>query len=146
MEMLELLAENEELVSDLYTKYAAKFPELKDFWQGLANEETKHAKWIRAINSQHEKGRLKINEQRFNQEAIKTHHRFLNKEINKASGDISLQSALYTALYIEKSLIEKRYFEISSGDSTKVKQTLFDLEAATNDHINRVQRVWLEHQ
>jgi hypothetical protein len=144
--MLELLVENEEFVGDLYAKYAVNFPELKEFWQGLANEETKHAKWIRAINSQHEKGRLKIIKQRFNQEAINTHHRFLNEEINKISGDMSLQSALYTALYIEKSLVEKRYFEISNGDNTKVKQTLFDLEAATNDHINRVQRVWLEHQ
>ncbi len=144
MEMLELLAANEELISNLYTSYADRFPEHKDFWQGLAIDEIKHAKWLRAIDAQHTRGRMEVDVKRFNKEAIKTYHQYLKEEISKVSNDLPLKVALTTSLYIEKSLIEQKYFEVLTGDSAKVRKTLANLEEATKDHINRVQKAWSE--
>jgi hypothetical protein len=106
MEMLELLAANEELISNLYMSYADRFPEFKDFWQGLASDEIKHAKWLRTIDAQHARGKIEVDAKRFNKEAIKTYHQCLNKEISNVSDSIPLKVALTTSLYIEKSLIE----------------------------------------
>jgi len=53
---------NEELLGELYKKFARKFGEYSKFWQNISNEELKHAAWIRRIADEMLEGRVTFNE------------------------------------------------------------------------------------
>jgi hypothetical protein len=47
--LAELLANNEESISEHYKIYSDKFGEHKNFWSELAEQEKNHALWIRDL-------------------------------------------------------------------------------------------------
>ena len=143
MDILESLARNEEGIAELYGVYAGELPQYKEFWLGLVKEENAHAGWIRKLASSVEGGDTGINEGRFKEAALETYHKYLEGEMGRAKKqDISQKDALTTALYIEKSLIESRFFDIFPCYSGELKKVLKDLKEATEQHIERVQRAW----
>lgn len=140
---LELMARNEENVARLYQVYEKKFPAYKKFWGDLAVEEDEHAEIIRGIITHIENKTVFLKEQRFNKEAIRSFLRYLKEEVEKAeTRQISLINALSIALHIEKSLIERKYFEIFEGDDINLKHLLRDLRTATQKHIKKVEATW----
>jgi len=64
IKVIEMLARNEEAASQLYKAYAEKFPDYKDFWLSLAEEEIEHADWIHKLHSQIEEGSVYFNDDR----------------------------------------------------------------------------------
>lgn len=141
----EMLAQNEERLSELYGLYAEKYPEYEDLWNSLAEEESQHAAWIRKITSWSEEGVIKINRNRFNIPAIRTFSNYVDKEISNAKNSIvSSINALSIASYIEDSIIEHNYFEVFDGDSLELRNTLLDLANATNKHRNMVKQALKE--
>ena len=146
-DLLEMMATNEEAIARLYEAYSTKFTNYREFWSQLANEELQHSSWISNLNAKVREGGLYINEGRFKREAIQTFSDYLNREIIKAqTQDIPLITALSTALYIEQSIIEHQYFEVFKTDSVELKHLLMELSQATDDHLNRVKRVWSENR
>ena len=138
-DLCELLAQNEERLSELYGIYAVKFPEYKDLWNGLAGEEEQHAKWIRNLASWAKEGLIDINNSRFNIAAINTFTSYVDKEIARARNSlVSLINALSIASYIEDSIIENRFFEVFEGDSPDWRSTLLDLATETNKHRSMI--------
>ena len=131
------LAELEESIGRLYEAYAMLFPDYRQFWSGLVEEEKEHAVWLRELRSYVVKGTAKFSENRFNIFAIQAYINYLKDELDKAKGR-ALVNALSIALYIEESLMEHKYFEIVDGDSKELKQTLSNLANATQSHIERV--------
>jgi len=143
IEVIELLAEHEKAISQLYKEYARKFPEQKDFWSKIAEEEIEHASWIFKLRSQAEKGSLYFKEGRFKTEAIKTSLEYVKSQIAEAQNSkISAKNALSVARDLESGLIEKKFFEIFEPDCREIKQVLLNLAAATREHYNRIEKAW----
>jgi len=144
-EVIKLLAEHEKAISQLYKEYARKFPEQKDFWLKIAEEEIEHASWIFKLRSQAEKGSLYFKEGRFKTEAIKTSLEYVKSQIAEAQNKkISAKNALSVARDLESGLIEKKFFEVFEPDCREIKQVLLDLAAATREHFNRIEKAWKE--
>ncbi|MEA1940107.1 MAG: hypothetical protein U9N03_05535 [Candidatus Caldatribacteriota bacterium] len=145
LKIIELLAEHERVISQLYKEYARKFPEQNDFWSKIADEEIEHASWIFKLRSQVEKGSLYFKEGRFKTEAIKTSLEYLKSQITEVQNKkISAKNALSVARDLENGLIEKKFFEIFESDCREIKQVLRDLAAATREHRNRIEKAWKE--
>ncbi len=143
MDILESLARNEEAIAEPYGIYAGEFPQYKEFWLDLIKEENEHAGWIRQLVSNTEGDDAGINEGRFNEAALQTYHKYLEGEVDRAKRQtISLKDALTAALYVEKSLIESRVFDIFPCYSEELKKVLMGLKRATEQHLGRVQRAW----
>jgi len=143
IEIIELLAEHEKAISQLYKEYARKFPEQKDFWSRIAEEEIEHASWIFKLRSQAEEGSLYFKEGRFKTEAIETSLEYVKSQIAEAQNKkISAKNALSVARDLESGLIEKRFFEVFEPDCREIKQVLLDLAAATREHYNRIEKAW----
>lgn len=135
----DMLAQNEERVSELYKAYAENFPEYRGLWNELAKEEAKHALWIQRLASLVKEGIININKNRFNISAIRTFSNYIDKEItNVKISLVSLINALSIASYIEDSIIEHNYFEVFEGDSSELRNTLVDLANDTNKHRNMI--------
>lgn len=47
--IMEMLAQHEETISELYSAYSAQFPDHREFWATLAWEEKNHARQIREL-------------------------------------------------------------------------------------------------
>jgi len=145
LKVIELLAEHEKAISQLYREYARTFPEQKAFWSKIAEEEIEHASWILKLRSQAEKGSLYFKEGRFKTEAIKTSLEYVKSQIAEAQNSkISAKNALSVARDLESGLIEKKFFEVFEPDCREIKQVLLDLAAATREHYNRIEKVWKE--
>ena len=82
--VIEMLARNEEAISRLYTAYADKFPDYKNFWSDLADEEIEHSSWLRGLSPQFQEDSIYFNEGRFKPEAIQTFLNYLERELVKA--------------------------------------------------------------
>ena len=142
MYIVELLMDNEIGVGKLYRAYAKHFPDYRTFWTALAGEEVEHASWLGKLASKVTEGSVLIDERRFNTAAIKTFSEYLERELDRVNrSGISLIGALSTALYIEQSIIEQKYFEVFEGDTIEFKKVLLDLADATKTHLGKVEEV-----
>ena len=140
---LEMLAKNEERVGQLYIVYAETFPEMREFWSGLADDEKTHAMWIRVLEDMTHEGKLSFNSERLKSTTILKFSSNIEKEIDKTSKTrLSLIDALSVAISIEENLIESKYFEALETDSTDIKRILKDLDAATKEHAQKLREVW----
>ena len=141
IKIIKLLAVNEEAVGQLYEAYASEFPEHEEFWSGLAMEEADHSNWIMELLRKVNEGSVSIYEGRFHIEDVQRLQDYLNEQLIRAKqGNILFVEALSTALNIEKSLIERHFFEVFEGDSEKTRSVLEFLASATENHIGLIQR------
>ena len=143
VQTLGLMAAHESAIADLYHAYAEQFPDRRDFFQALANQEIAHARCIAGFAKEVEAARVLVNPGRFTSQSITTSLDFVEAQVRKAANpDLSLLDALATALDIEEALIERQYFRILEGDSASLKQLLQSLAAETSAHREQVRHAW----
>lgn len=142
-QLIDKMAESEELISQLYRAYADRFPTLQEFWSGLADEEMEHANSLYELCAK-VTGQLPlyIKEDRFKIQAIQTYQEYLQKEIENArKKELLLINALAVSRYIEESLIESKYFEAFETDSVDLKRVLLKLSKDTRVHMNKTKEM-----
>ncbi|MDD3497936.1 MAG: hypothetical protein PHH24_00315 [Candidatus Moranbacteria bacterium] len=129
-----LFKENEINISKLYSLYAEKIPEKKDFWKKLADEEIAHAAYInKNIGAD---GNALIKENKFSRGIVRYVMDFVQKEIDRAEKKrISHDDALRSALRIERSILEKKCFEIFSPSNTAIEKVFKKMNDETEKHL-----------
>jgi hypothetical protein len=141
MDIPEMLAANEEAVANLYRDYASRFTEYTSFWNRLVDEEIVHAAIIRKCSAEVAKGLVHLNEDRFKKETLHTYSEYIKKELAITREQrLSLIHALSTALYIEQSLIEARFFEVFEGGSDDLIKLLSQHRVNEREHLNRIRQ------
>ena len=141
-DIIEMLAKNEEAVAQLYSAYADRFTEYKDFWSGLAVEEIGHATELRKLCGIAGEGSLYIKEGRFNNTAINNFSSYVKKESEPERVQASsLINALSVALSIEESMIERKFFDVFEADSVELRHVLLSLAAETKRHREQVRQL-----
>jgi len=141
-DVLNKMATNEEMIGQLYRTYASRFPRYEELWSGLAKEEAKHIGQIRELIYRTEDGSLVFSADRFNAAALQTFSKYIAKEISGAQKlETPLVNAINITLYIEESLIEKKYFEVFKSDATELKRLLENLDSDTKKHIEKIRNV-----
>ena len=139
---IEALAQNEDAIGDLYKVYSSKFPAYKTYWDRMVDEERGHAIWLRSlVTTIKDDDRISFDKSSFNPDVINrsiSHINRLEKEAREI--DLDIMSAASHALVIENSLLEKKFFEIFSGDSVELKRIMINLANAAKNHRDRVAR------
>lgn len=145
IQIIELLAQNEEVLVDLYKLYSQQYPEYKDFWESISNDEVQHAQWLRDLIGQINSGVLSFNPNRFNQQTVfeSLHHGRQSLERARQAA-MSAKEALALSLKIEKSLIESKFFEVAQTDSLALKETLARLALSTELHVVKIEEALLK--
>lgn len=134
--IVEQLADNEMMVHDVYAHYAQIFPDLKEFWEHIAKEETGHYQMLMDLNKKAQEGLVHIDQNRFKTEAVEFVKKYLQEKI--AEQNPGLDIALANAKNIENSLLEKDTFEIFETDSAELKNVLDHLRLETEEHLKEV--------
>ena len=144
-ELLEAFRRHELAIARLYEAYAQRFPEFEKFWMELSRDEIQHADWISELTARVEDGSDCFVVNRFPIEAVEHSIAYVEGLANSpGQPDFLLMNAVSTALYIEKALIENKYFEVFSGDGVETKRILNTLAQSTQSHYQRVHKVWQE--
>ena len=144
LEIVEMLAKNEDKLSSLYAAYAHSFPSRKDFWNGLALEEVSHGKWVRTLVKRVEEGTVQIGNDRFNVDMMNDFYKTVQQHQTENSQGVSLLAALTAAIELEKTMIEKKFFEVFQGDAPELQTLLLALEYSTENHRDIVEKAWRE--
>ena len=134
-----LLAEHEHAIGRLYSAYAGRFPQHRDLWSKLAEEEDQHADWLRRLLARVEEGLGCVRPDTFDKSVVEDSIRRVEQMILEAEKpEFSSADALSTAMTLEETLLEAKYFEVFEGTAAEVIQVQYCLADATEDHCRRI--------
>lgn len=141
---VQLLAEHEEAIGNLYHLFSLKFPESKAFWSALSDDEFRHAMWIRTILNQFLGVGGRLRPDRFHPEAVQLSLDFINRQLQLAEqGPISLKTAVSIATQLENAIIERRFFEIFESSDPQMDETIQKIIVETERHRDSLKKFQL---
>jgi hypothetical protein len=136
---IELIAEYESAVMELYWVYSEIFPEHKTFWIDMADDERKNTEWIRSTIELIKNGKIDYNRDRFNIEAIRISMDFIKTQIKEAlDKPVALQTALANAAGIEDSMAKKKFYEIIKDDNPEAQALYQKFMVENQKHRDRL--------
>lgn len=139
VETIGLIAAHESAIAELYRAYGKRFPEHKELFEGLAEEEVGHARQVARFADEVRAGSLHVDAGRFSAESILASLDHIRGRMEEEKeGELSFADALAVAIDLEDALIERRYFEIFEDDTPELKELLRSLEAETEEHRQRL--------
>lgn len=139
LEAIELLAENEMVISRLYGVFSERFPEYRDFWEKMAEEELQHADMIRSVVQDVKEGTVRFKAQLFDETSVGMFRDYLKFSLARAGEqDIPLKDAFETALAIEHDLLERSFFDLFETDAGELMLVLEGLASSTREHHRRL--------
>ena len=129
----------EEAAADLYTAYAKYIPEEAALWEKMAADEEHHASSLHGLEALLERGDLFRNMGRFRVEEMQEMIERMNNAATKANSlKLTQARALTTALGIEKTIAETRFYEIVESDAPEYREVARRLTNLTRGHLRRL--------
>ena len=140
---LDLLKQHERAIERLYTAYAARFPQEREFWLGLSQEEEGHARCLESLEQRIGEDPESLIVDRFPTAAIEHSLTYVGKLIDQAGHpSLTRVKALSAAMDVERALLENKYLEVFSSDSAALRRTLELLDRATRVHFEKIHQLW----
>ena len=137
----------EEAISKLYAVYSKAHPDLEKFWDDLSQREEAHAKLLRTMHKQLDKGSIFRNIGRFDSGSVESFLSTMSDAIKHAEEDgVSQTQAIKTALSIESSVLDAHFYDIVKSDAQEYRIIADRLSIDTHDHVNAVQNKLMEIQ
>ena len=140
LNVVDLMVENELEMEKIYRVFMEKFPDSRNFWKLIADDEHNHAEWIAAAKDCLNQGTLPIPAKLIYpyiiQNAIK-----LVKEQQKVfqSNDKTVAEALKFSNNMENFMLENSFFEIFDCDVPEVKQYHDAIVSETQKHHRMIE-------
>jgi hypothetical protein len=136
---IELIAEYEMAVMELYWVYSEKFPEHKEFWIDMADDERKNIEWVQSTIEQIKNGKVDYNRDRFNIEAIRISMNFIKTQTKAALDQpVNIQTAVMNAVGIEDSMAKKKFYEIIKDDNSEARHIYQKCLAENQKHRDKL--------
>jgi hypothetical protein len=133
--IVERLAVNEEKVMELYAAFGDKFPEHRQFWADISEEEKRHAGLLRDFGNLVDERDIKLNLTRINEESVNRSIRFLEGEILKAKNNgMDCKQAFVLARGLEQGIVESECFKIFNTDVKDLIKLFNALNSDTQRH------------
>lgn len=136
---IELIADYVASVMELYWVYSEKFPEHKDFWIDMADDERKNVEWVHSAIELIKAGKIDYNRERFNIEAVRTAMTFIKTQIRETlDKPVGLPAALAYASGIEDSMTKKKFYEMIKDDNPEARAICQKLAAENQKHREKL--------
>jgi rubrerythrin len=132
---------------ELYWVYSEKFPDHKDFWIDMADDERRNVEWVHSTIELIKAGKVDYNRERFNIEAVRTALGFIKSQIRDTlDKPVSLQAALAYATGIEDSMTKKRFYEMIKDDNPEARAICQKLAAENQKHRDKLNQFRAKHK
>jgi len=143
---VELLAQCEGKLGELYQAYAGLFPEEAAFWERLAKEEQAHASWVEALLPRVRAGVISFREDRLGSQAFILFYDYIVQRLQESRRPITLAGALIVVVDIENSLVEKSFYDVFTTADPESARILTLLSRSTEAHLRKTQEKWRQYQ
>lgn len=144
---IDLIADYEAAVMELYWVYSEKFPDHKDFWIDMADDERRNVEWVHSTIELIKAGKVDYNRERFNIEAVRTALGFIKTQIRETlDKPVSLQAALAYAAGIEDSMTKKKFYEMIKDDNPEARAMCQKLAAENQKHRDKLNQFRAKHK
>jgi rubrerythrin len=144
-ELIQDIIRHELNLEKMYQQFAKSHPNHRQFWSQLAREEAMHAKWITSLARHYKNGHIRSSDFKLNHQVVKTSISHLEKQTEASkNGKLSLLNAASIALDVEKSMIEKKFFEIFDLTDSRHERIRAGLEKATTKHRQKLEKLFSE--
>ncbi len=131
-DVLQLLVQHEVAIKQLYEAFAATFAHRREFWQGLAADEQRHADSLGTLRLAAATKQLL---ERIRPQAIKSSIAYVESQAIKARARLlTLLQALALARDFETALLEKQFAVLIGAASKEVGAVITGLVAETEQH------------
>jgi rubrerythrin len=139
-EILRLMREIELAVADLYRRFAAAFPQDRALWEDLSRDEDGHAETVSALRGLIGRSELPAAAGRVNLATIGTYLKGLEDHAGRLRrGEINRRSALFIALDLEKTLIERAFYATIKCDDPAYRALQDRIERETGSHLRKLE-------
>lgn len=139
---VEPLTEHEEAIGTLYRLFSEKYPECRGVWSELADDEANHASWIRGLAARVRDGKVRLNLERFQNEAIQSSMAFVRRQTEIMNSQfLPLQNAISIALQLEETILEKRFFEVFETSDPEIEEIIQNIVAETRMHYDKLKAI-----
>lgn len=140
--IIQQLIAQEGLMAKLYAVFALQFPEYKEFWTKISEEEKKHSQLIDKLSRAEKKGLVFFDEGKTKTYTLSTFIGHLENMVEKAEkGEFDLPKAFIYAQDFESALIEKKVFTYFDSLTEKAEGVLKLLNTETLSHVQRVKEM-----
>jgi hypothetical protein len=144
---IQLVADFESAIMELYWLYSEKFPEHEAFWISMADDERKNTEWVKSVIEKINAGSIEYNRDRFNIEAIRTTLNFVKSQIQAVqSQPVTLLNALGNAAGIEDSLAKRRFYEIIKDDNPEGRKLYEKFMSENQKHREKLNQFRQKHK
>lgn len=135
--ILSIFEANEKKIVRLYQIYRRRFPLAIKTWGKLCEEEKKHVNILQKLREKYPDDSGYFLVSRHAVQMVSYVVGFVKNQFDKKNTSrISLNSALETALRIERSMIEKKYFSLYQPKIIEIRQAFRQLNHDVERHIN----------
>ena len=141
---VEMLADAEEKIGEIYAIFAGWFPHDGAFWERLRREEAAHARWVRELLPLVVAGQVTFRESRLGTPAFALFHDYLVQHLRELkAAPLSETAALAVAVDIESTLVEKSFYDVFTSEDPESARLLALLSKSAEAHLHAVNRHWL---
>lgn len=142
LKILDVMAQFELRISELYGSFAQADPDWGEFWTGLATAERTHFEYIRRMASLLESKNHAFQRGRpFSLVALNTAIRGVTETKAKIeNGNLTREKMLILARDYEQSLLESRYGEVLKTDDVEYQTLLKEILSQTRVHGQIIQK------
>ena len=139
-QLIDRLADYEQLIAELYAANGLAFPEMSAFWQSLAREEKKHVSYLKSLHGFLDDGKLFFNLGSFDEQTIEARSAEVCEALAAVNQNgVSGKAALETALSLEKSILESKFYDVAKSDAPEFSVIADHLSKDTRRHIEQVE-------
>lgn len=143
--VLELLKQHELVIKQLYDFFAEYFPQKKEFWLKIANEEQRHADFLKTLETNEAHVSWFTNSSHLSLAAIQSSIDFViqERERMKVSGTTLLKAYAFSK-GLEDALIEKQFSKLTVNVPPEIAHVVAVLVADTQRHAQEMTIALLE--
>ena len=137
--ILDALVDGENRLAALYGKFAVAFPLFSGFWNQISQEEQRHGKVLKSLHAVLVRGYLFHDIGRFAPEKMQSTLPIEEEAERKLLAfNLTAADALSTALTLESSLAESRFYAEVTSDAPEFAAVCRSLQADTERHIQKL--------
>lgn len=141
-EIMELFVKQELLIARLYQLFAERYPEYRDFWTEMVNEEHQHASCIQNLTERDPTDQVRFSQGELRSTYLDASIKSIKVLISgfKNDKDFPFVQAVNLALQLEKALWEKKVFQYFETDSDEVRRVMDSLNRKQEIHIKKIDK------
>ncbi len=140
-QVLGTLKEIELLIAELYRRFAAAFAEDLELWESLSREEEGHAalaEGLRVVLEGQDVAPDALD--KIHLAALETYKKGIEYQLGRLDrGEIVRRNALFIARDLEKTLVERMYYDLIKGAGTGAAEAAIRIQAETESHFGKLE-------